>query len=105
MKRVWEILDHLITQLSSINEVEKVVLFGSRARGDAEERSDIDIAIDAPNANQRQWLNIVEIVEEANTLLSFDIIRYDEASDILRARIETEGISLYEQYKESAKSA
>lgn len=105
MKRLEEILGQLMIQLRSINEVEKVVLFGSRARGDADERSDIDIAIEAPNADQRLWLDILDVVEEADTLLSFDIIRFDEVSDILQTRIETEGISLYERYKESAKSA
>ena len=105
MTRLKEILDQLIIQLSSIPEIEKVVLFGSRARGDADERSDIDLSIEAPNASQSLWLDILDVVEEANTLLLFDIIRFDEASDILRTRIDTEGISLYERYKESAKSA
>ena len=105
MSKVQAILDQIVLRLHSIQEVERVVLFGSRARGDAEERSDIDIAIDAPNASQRLWSDILEVVEESNTLLSFDIIRYDDASDNLRTAIETEGISLYERYKESAKSA
>ena len=33
-----------IIQLAQKNDVEKVILFGSRARGDYKERSDIDLA-------------------------------------------------------------
>lgn len=75
------------------------MLFGSRARDDAEERSDIDIAIDA-DADQRLWFQIEDILEEADTLLSFDLTRLNEASDNLRRRIETEGTVLYERNKE-----
>ena len=34
---------HEIIQLAKENQVEKVILFGSRARGDFKERSDIDL--------------------------------------------------------------
>ncbi|MCK6629918.1 MAG: nucleotidyltransferase domain-containing protein [Anaerolineae bacterium] len=34
--------------------MKQVILFGSRARGDAEVRSDIDLAIVAPAASGRQ---------------------------------------------------
>ncbi len=99
MSRLQNILDQIIAQLRTFEQVERIVLFGSRARNDAEERSDIDIAIDA-DADQRLWFQIEDILEEADTLLSFDLTRLNEASDNLRRRIETEGTVLYERNKE-----
>lgn len=50
--------------------VEKVILFGSRARGDNKERSDIDLAIEGGNAA----LFAVEAEEEIQTLLMLSLI-------------------------------
>lgn len=88
---------HLIHRLAATPEVERVILFGSRARGDAEERSDIDLAIAAPHATQRQWLDLVFLLEEAETLLMIDVVRLEEAPDALKERILSEGIVLYER--------
>lgn len=79
-------------------EVRKVFLFGSRARGDAEKRSDIDLAIEAPNIGQRQWLDTSFILkEELDTLLSIDVIRLEDAPAALRERILAEGEVIYER--------
>jgi predicted nucleotidyltransferase len=91
--------EHLISLLSACPEIERVVLFGSRARGDAEERSDIDLAIVAPRATPRQWLEISFRLEEVDTLLPIDIVRWQEASSALKARIAAEGKILYERHK------
>lgn len=80
-------------------------LFGSRAREDASERSDIDLAIEAPDATLRQWLEIVAVVEDADTLLSFDLVRLEEASEAFKARILSEGKTLYERSQSGTKPA
>ena len=90
----------LVRLLSAQPEVEKVILFGSRARGDAEERSDIDLAVVAPMASPRQWLDIVFLLEEADTLLPIDLVRWEEASAPLQERILVEGKILYERETE-----
>jgi predicted nucleotidyltransferase len=90
----------LVHLLSAQPEVEKVILFGSRARGDAEERSDVDLAIIAPTASPRQWLEIVYLLEEVDTLLPIDIVRWEEASPPLQERILAEGKILYERQTE-----
>ncbi len=92
--------DHLVGLLSAWPEVEQVILFGSRARGDAEERSDIDLAIVAPAALPRQWLDITFLLEQADTLLQIDVIRWEEASASLQERILVEGKILYERETE-----
>ena len=78
--------------------IEKVILFGSRARGDFNERSDIDLMVKAPNMTQVDWLDFVfRMKEETNTLLSIDVILWAEASEGLRKRVEEEGRVLYER--------
>jgi len=87
----------LLYLLSAQPEVEKIFLFGSRARGDAEERSDIDLAIVAPTATIRQWLDITFLLEQVDTLLPIDLVRWEEAAAPLRDKILAEGEILYER--------
>ena len=51
----------------------KVILYGSRAKGTARERSDIDIAV----SGVENFELLVEKVEELPTLYSVDIINMD----------------------------
>ncbi len=71
--------EHLTQLLSAWPQIEKVVLFGSRTREDATERADVDLAVVAPTATQRQWLDISFQLEEANTLRPIDVVRWEEA--------------------------
>ena len=72
--------------------LDKVILFGSRARGTNRERSDIDLAVSGENV-----LRFEELLEEqADTLLSFDVVNLDEiVSDKLRTSIDRDGQLLY----------
>jgi uncharacterized protein len=98
-------LDHLVYTLAARPEVQCIILFGSRARGDATARSDIDLAIEAPQATRRQWLELTSLVEEAPTLLPIDLVRLEEAPPALRTRILAEGKTLYERAQSGAKPA
>ena len=69
----------------------RLILFGSRARGDNRERSDIDLAV---SGGDRFSLD----VEELPTLLSFDVVNLDGAvQPELLESIRREGITLYEK--------
>ena len=76
------------------NAVKKVVLFGSRARGDNQPKSDIDIAVYGCNdfAGFTDQLN-----EELWSLLQLDIINMDDdnISERLLEEIERDGVELY----------
>lgn len=65
-------------KLKRLSFVEQIWLFGSRARGDNLEKSDIDIAIICPKASKKDWFEILNIVENADTLLKIDCIRFDD---------------------------
>lgn len=74
--------------------VKKVLLFGSRARGDFKRTSDIDIAVTGGDFERFA----LDVDEETSTLLEYDIVNLDrEMQDELRDSIEKEGIVLYEK--------
>ena len=89
-----EVLREII-QLAKQNNVKRVILFGSRARGDYKERSDIDIAFRGGNSSSF----ILSVDEETSTLLEFDVIDLDKpVREELIQSIEEEGILIYEEY-------
>ena len=74
--------------------VAKVILFGSRARGDFKRTSDIDLAVSGGNFDRFA----LDVAEETSTLLMFDIVDLDrEMQPELRESIEKEGVPLYEK--------
>lgn len=88
---------HFIKELSALTSVEKIILFGSRARKDNTERADIDLAIVCPHAMLNDWLTILEVIENADTLLKIDCVRFDTLSEEskLKKNIINEGVILY----------
>jgi len=92
--RTRAVADWLAERLARHPAVRRVILFGSRARGDHRERSDIDLAIDAPGADPVTWDELLALVDEAPTLLHIDVVRLDTAQPALREAIEREGIEL-----------
>ena len=74
--------------------VRKVILFGSRARGNNTERSDIDIAVYGGDFDHFYW----DVKEKVHSLLMFDIVQADVAvSDELKQEIERDGVIIYEK--------
>ncbi len=83
-----------IVQLAKEHRVEKVILFGSRARGDFKERSDIDLAFHGGNSTNF----ILDVDELTSTLLEYDIVDLDKPvrKELLES-IKNEGVVLYEK--------
>lgn len=77
--------------------VEKVILFGSRARGDYHRTSDIDLAVFGGDVARFA----LDVEEETTTLLKYDIVDLDGVvQPELRASIEKEGKVIYEKNRE-----
>lgn len=83
-----------IIKIAKKHSIEKVILFGSRARGDNFERSDIDLAVSGGN-----FLDFYYDIEENTwTLLSFDIVDLDKGiSKELQTEIDRDGVVIYEK--------
>ncbi len=95
------IINELTQALSAFPDVERITLFGSRARGDNNPYSDIDIAVTGEGINWQEWGKIRRLADvEDNTiqtLLKIDLIHTATAGDALRNAIATEGQTLYER--------
>ena len=75
-------------------DIKKVILFGSRARGDFKRTSDIDLAVSGGNFDRFA----LDVDEETSTLLMFDIVDIDrDMQPELKKSIERDGILLYEK--------
>ena len=88
-----EVINEII-ELAKKFGMHKLVLFGSRARGNFQDKSDIDLAVSGGDYGQFR----LAVEDETSTLLKFDVVDLDtSASDELIAIIEKEGIVLYEK--------
>lgn len=83
-----------ISAFARKHHIQKVILFGSRARGAYTERSDIDIAVSGGDFDSFYW----DIKENVFSLLMFDIVELDAGvSEELKKEIERDGITIYEE--------
>jgi len=92
--RITEVVRRLVLFL----QPRRVILFGSRARGDNMPKSDIDLAVDAPAAPARALFAFQDSIDATPpTLLGIDVVLLHEVGPEFRARIEREGRVLYDQ--------
>ena len=83
-----------ITSFAHKHNIEKILLFGSRARGDHTQRSDVDIAVKGGDLDGFYW----DIKENIHSLLIFDVVDCSrEISKELTDEIERDGIVIYEK--------
>lgn len=85
-----------LAKLAAKYGAKKLVLFGSRARGDHHPHSDIDLAVYGMPVENRSlfWWD----TEDLPTLLKFDLVHISPNLDpALLKEIEKDGITLYEE--------
>ena len=90
-----DILDYVVDEARRDLELRRVLLFGSRARGDARSGSDIDLAFEH-ESDDATWAGFVNRMRDtAPTLLDLDLIDLDSVSPELRSKVLAEGKVLY----------
>lgn len=94
-----DFMDGLIKQIINIgceNKINKIILFGSRARGDYTDKSDYDIAFISNNITNETKNNITNSIEGLDTFHKIDLIFLDNLSnnDELTNNIVKDGIML-----------
>ena len=75
---------------------DRVVLYGSRARGDARPASDYDLCFFGTRglwAKYHLW-----VWDDAPGVYGFDVVRWEEAPEPLRKNIAEDGVTLYEKF-------
>jgi nucleotidyltransferase substrate binding protein (TIGR01987 family) len=68
-------------KLRNLAYVEALWLYGSRSKNKENKVSDIDLAVVCPRATDIEWMNIKEIIENADTLFEIDLVRFDQLED------------------------
>ena len=88
-----------LRRLAALPFVDALWLYGSRARGSHGARADIDLAVLCPRASTADWQTVLDVIEDADTLLAIDCVRFDalSAGDPLRGAIEREHKILHEK--------
>ncbi len=91
------ISEQVIKEIISLAEkyaITKVILFGSRARGDYQRASDIDLAVYGGDVTSFS----LDVEEYTSTLLTYDVIDMNKNHQVaLVESIEKEGKILYEK--------
>lgn len=92
------IVKSVIEQAVKLLKPRRIILFGSRARGDASERSDYDFAFELTRNGASSWSRFSLDAEATTpTLKKLDLVRLDEIDEDFKKRILSEGIVVYEQ--------
>lgn len=94
MKNLSDKVEISIVEFAKKYNLSKVILYGSRARGDNFPRSDIDLAVEGGDVINFK----LAVDEEIQTLLMFDVVNLAEnLSEKFLKEIERDGVILYEK--------
>ncbi len=92
------LINEMVKYFKRYPQIEKAVLFGSRARGDNTEKSDYDIAVYGILSDADKTVLRFAFNEELPTLHKIDLIFMSEqAQSDFTDSIEREGKSIYEK--------
>ena len=97
-------MDYLLAEISKIgieNNISKIILFGSRARGDNTDKSDYDIAFVSGNISPQLKCTITEQVEEIDTFHKIDLVflKNLDGNDELTLNIKKDGKTLMNKFE------
>ena len=89
-------LVHILELATKLNlKLKKVWLYGSRARGDARENSDFDLAfLVGENKNWSEFKLLIH--DDPPAVFKYDLVSYEECDKALRQSIDNEGLVIYE---------
>lgn len=91
--KIEEVFQEIIS-ICERNQADEVILFGSRAKGTALERSDIDIAV----KGVKDIESLREELEEIPTLYAIDLVGLEECSNkLLLEDIEKYGRKIFKK--------
>ncbi|SDC85421.1 MULTISPECIES: nucleotidyltransferase domain-containing protein [unclassified Candidatus Frackibacter] len=93
-----EQLQSIVEVIREVEKIEKASIFGSRARGDYEKTSDIDIAIYAPEISSLELNLLRDKLEQLDIIYKIDVVDFFNISKQgLIDNIKEEGKVIYEK--------
>jgi uncharacterized protein len=94
---VWRFLK----KLARHKGVEALILFGSRAYGDHDTRSDVDVAVCGESISRLEWARMRNAAFTAESLFWISLVHLDTNPAALRQRIIDTGKLIYVRKKTS----
>mgnify|MGYP004478757481 CR=1 FL=1 len=89
-----DIFNNILDTFKSIEEIERVILFGSRAKNTYKNTSDIDLAVKFKKIDKK--LLLIRKLDEIKCILKFDVLNLDNISnEKLLENIKKEGKVIY----------
>ncbi len=91
-------LDLMVKTLSSFKNIDKAIIYGSRAKGNFKPFSDIDLTLMGDTLCQKDIFRLAEVFDESSLPYLFDISNYDELKNPeLIDHINRRGIIIFER--------
>ena len=92
------ILNQIIGVISKFSNIDKAVIFGSRAAGNFRPSSDIDIAIVAPHLDAITFSNLWNQLDDLPIIYKLDVVHFDAlTNENLKQKIETQSKVIYQK--------
>ncbi len=89
-EKIWQ---HILDTCFNNAGVNAAILYGSRARGDYKQGSDIDVAIDAPRMTDRAFSNLWNQLDDLPIIYTLDIVHLQRlANNPLIHAIRKDGV-------------
>ena len=94
-----KVIEEIVNILKKYPEVDKAVIFGSRARNDYRKGSDIDICLFGDKLTNSINTKIFYDIDDLYLIYKIDLINFNTLSedDNLRKNILNEGVEIYAQ--------
>lgn len=91
---------NFLNELSQQDTVEKLIIFGSRACGDYDKYSDIDLAVIASSFSKADWVILrAKAIHEVRVVFRISIVNFLSNPERLQQKIYNDGEVIYEQSK------
>ena len=91
-----DIIDNLNLIFANFEDINRVILFGSRAKGNYKLGSDIDLALIGENLNQKSVFRLQDKIEELNLIYKIDLVLVNQIDNKeLLEQINRVGIVIY----------
>ena len=98
MDKILDKIDRIINIITIDLDPEKIILFGSRAKNDFKNGSDIDLCIlGADNTDNRKIRKLKEKIDDISGLYSVDLIFYEKIDEEFKKIILETGKVIYEK--------
>ncbi len=87
----------LVQEIVRVVKPSKVLLFGSRARGDFRANSDVDLCVVGKQCDEDLWNQLlISVQEDPHTLLKVDLVEFETLSNTHQSEVKKDGVILYE---------